>query len=171
LKAVLREFEQRSDLSNLGWARMAAYERGSFATLLGISLIDKALSVEAIGDSMALIRDPASSLKRFLPYDHVDEVPSRPVLVSSIPSQNIYYRRATLSAHRWSFDVSPGTTVLAMTDALGLWLLGNADSSGGSALDHIRDQSAFESFVTGAREEKRMKDDDTTLVHLEVVDE
>lgn len=171
LKKVLKEFERRSELEGLGWAKAAAYARGSFATFLGVDLQKGNLTVLAIGDTMMFLHNPNSDLCTGMPYESLDQVPSRPLLVSSVRSQNTFYRPGQIKNFCRKFTVTPGTTILMMTDALGLWFLSQKTPDANTILKRLQNQVDFESFVLETRAANKIKDDDTTLIHLEVANE
>lgn len=168
LESVIRRYEEACDPESLSWSKRGAFDRGSFATLLGIEVRGDALRVTAFGDSI-VVASPIDESFRSFPYTTVDEFERRPLLLATVRVANVevLQRRASRSKIvRW--PLAPGIALLAMTDALGQWLFRqNANDSSRSALEQIRTVAQLSALVDSERAAGRMRRDDTTLLHLQ----
>jgi Protein phosphatase 2C len=166
LGAAIRRFDGECDVERLSWSRTAAYQRGTFATLLGIRLRGDRLRAVALGDSQLLIIHPDGRLDAF-PYDDAEAFDQSPMLVSTLPSANRVFTLARLKESRRSWRVTPGTRIMLMTDALGRWLLSRgADAESRSLLAELRTEDDLKNFVRVRQADGSLKVDDCTLIHL-----
>lgn len=156
----------------MSWSRKAAYDRGSFATLLGITFGPEpgAVRVLAIGDTVAVLLDGARPVKSF-PYTDPDEFQQRPTLLSTRRAHNRFVDRpghAEAATATWRLDALAAPRIACMTDALGEWFLRRAadDPCAGETLLGL-DVAGLEALVAGEREAGRMRVDDSTLLILE----
>jgi len=158
------------DLTNLSWSKQAAYDRGSFATLLGIEInqLTNWLEVIAVGDTLAILVDSGQIVASW-PYITAEQFDERPLLFSTdshlndFVAQQGFYLRHQVS---WDLQSLSSPVLLCMTDALGQWALRSA-SSGDSAWQRLLDIDTVEALsdlVLSERNEKRMRVDDSTLV-------
>jgi hypothetical protein len=163
LSAAIEEYARLHDREAMAWMQQAAFDRGSFATLLGAVCGEGHVRVVAVGDSLLALAD-GDRLVRTLPYDQAEAFDQRPRLLSTNPAENAWLDEADAFPAWQELDLTrlAQPTVLLMTDALGCWLLGGPDRL--AALLAIEDQAAFEAFVEGERSEGRLKRDDTTLI-------
>ena len=125
------EYMRSFDVSSLSWSRMAAYERGSFATLLGLQHKAESSVVDlfAIGDTFAAFCDGVEFLDAF-PYSRSEEFEERPELLSTKGALNTDFESPEflLQRHRtWSTAGKQAPSVLLMTDALAQWALKSAE--------------------------------------------
>jgi hypothetical protein len=169
LDRLVREYEFGCDPASLSWSRRAAYDRGSFATLLGVSLRGSEIRVVAIGDSLAVGLQMGIEPRSF-PYQAAEDFDRRPLLLSTRLAANEALADRTVArgcVTRW--PIQPGSTLLLMTDALGQWLLRHGlDSSACSSLQQIRSGEELRELVVAERSVGMMRRDDTTLLHLRV---
>jgi Protein phosphatase 2C len=167
IEAAIQEYRSTHDREAMSWAYQAAFDRGSFATLLGIVCAPDGRGVRtfALGDTLLAFTDSGKVLLT-LPYLQTDEFDKSPSLISTNPLENnslddetLWYswRVLTVASH-------DAPKLLLMTDAIGRWLLEQRDSDRASQLLDIPDEAAFASFVDRERAEGRMKRDDSTLV-------
>ena len=161
------------DVSALSWAKQAAFERGSFGTLLGVELAPNAAEVEvlAIGDSLAAhVRD--GQMLASYPFQEPSGFADRPLLVSTVPAANAFASAPDFvtrnSSRTWT--VNPGDHIYLMTDAVGQWLLQELDHSPASldVIEQLADGDQFHALVRSLRSERRLRLDDSTLVRLVV---
>lgn len=163
------------DVSSLSWAKQAAYERGSFGTLLGVELAPNATEVEVlvIGDSLAVHVRGGQVLASY-PFQDASGFADRPLLLSTLPAANAFVRAPDFvtrnSSRTWA--VEPGDHLYLMTDAVGQWLLQerNQDQAPDSldTIEQLTDADQFHALVQALRSERRLKLDDSTLVRLVV---
>jgi hypothetical protein len=172
LSAAIAEFRKLYDRDSLPWMQQASFDRGSFASLLGVRLADKgrAIQVLSIGDSLAVLCD-GDVIKATFPLTSAAQFTGSPQLICTNPTHNAFLDRMDF-AHDlvadWTFRGLERPALLCMTDALGHWLLSQRDrgSSPISILRKLRSANGFARFVQEERAAGRMKRDDTTLVAL-----
>jgi hypothetical protein len=168
LDLAIRRFSRRYHREAMPWMKQAAFDRGSFASLLGVQLSRNAdgMSVFAVGDSLAVLCDGNRILKSF-PYTDADQFEARPQLLSTNPAENAFLDDeggASLNVF-WSFAAVKNPVILCVTDALGQWLLSAEDSEDRVGLIRgLEGASAFANFVEEQRLAGKMRRDDTTLV-------
>jgi hypothetical protein len=170
---AIAAFTRRHDPKSMSWSRQAAFDRGSFATLLGVSVSperDQA-RVLAIGDTIALLLDGTRPMASF-PYTDPDDFARRPTLLSTQREHNSFLDRPDqleASSTVWRLDALAQPRIVCMTDAIAEWFLrrAQADACAGEILLGISDTTELETLVVGEREAGRMQVDDSTLLILE----
>jgi hypothetical protein len=174
LQAAITEFRTAHDRENMPWMHQAAFDRGSFATLLGIEVSPdwRAARVFAVGDTLLAFVD-AGQLVRTIPYVQADDFDRSPQLLSTNPIENRWLDEDEISNawHELNIGSHETPTLLLMTDALGRWLLDQPDLSRISRLLNIQSEQEFLDFVEGERAARRLKRDDTTLIVIGVSSE
>jgi hypothetical protein len=171
LEEAVAEYLAQFDTSTLSWSKQAAFERGSFATLLGIEDCTEHSTVDvlAVGDSLAIFLDQGAFLDSF-PYIQADEFKQRPELFSTKAALNSFFSKDFFSRHikTWSISGKPEPVLLCMTDALGEWALRHQQDGSPvwSDLLEIRKVQELEDLVLHERQAKNMRVDDTTLLIL-----
>jgi len=155
------------DPASMSWSRAAAYERGSFATLLVAQDYPESrmVRVAASGDSLALWVDGGEVLASF-PYDRSELFQEKPVLLATRTNLNSSQSPAWATCE-WPYDEQGYRFLLCMTDALGAWLLAHQERGDTSALERllsIREPGELRELVDQERIAGRMRRDDTTLV-------
>lgn len=164
------EFSQLHDRDNLPWMKQASFDRGTFASLLGVQVFGQGKRVEvfAIGDSLAVLCDGDRIITTF-PYSTASQFEQSPQLLCTNPAENNFLHEASYRdklTQSWTFDGLEQPALLCMSDALGQWLLsdGNEDHSPIATLRSITSQKSFRRLVQAERASGRMKRDDTTLI-------
>ena len=172
LSAVIRQYSTRHDLATLSWSKHAAFQRGSFATLLGVEVCPdhSAVDVLSIGDSLAVLLSSSEIIDSF-PYKDAQQFQQRPELVCTNPYHNGFVAEPDFfSRHHKNWDLKKieHSSVLCMTDALGEWALRMAQegSPQWETLLSITDNEQLQSIVRIEREHRRMRVDDVTLVSI-----
>jgi hypothetical protein len=172
LSAAIAEFRKLYDRDSLPWMQQASFDKGSFASLLGVRVADqgRAIQVLSIGDSLAVLCD-GDCIKATFPLTSAAQFSGSPQLICTNPTQNAFLENMDFSYDLiadWSFRGLEQPALLCMTDALGHWLLSQRDrgSSPVSALRKVRTPGAFARFVHEERAAGRLKRDDTTLIAL-----
>ncbi|MEQ1934183.1 MAG: hypothetical protein ABL962_09950 [Fimbriimonadaceae bacterium] len=164
LAAAVRQFNADFDRATMSWSAQAAFDRGSFATLLGVQVDDKrGATILGIGDSLAVLAD-GEEVRETFPYSSPEQFQAHPLLLSTILERN-----GTLLEQqpitRWSFEGMTAPRILCMTDALGAWLL--TDRAGRlPILLALTSRFEFEALVVGERSQATMRRDDTSLLIL-----
>lgn len=159
------------DPESMSWSRAAAFERGSFGTLLVAQEGEgDRLDVLSIGDSLAVVTDGQTLLCQW-PYDTAEQFAEKPVLLSTKAELNVELlqdgndRVVTATWNRG--DAQGPAFLLCMTDALGAWLLSSTHGGDTNALEQlldIRDKTALETLVERERDRGAMRRDDSTLI-------
>ncbi len=175
LKAVeecAQTYESLHDPNSLSWSKAAAYERGSFATLLVAQDFpdSNTIQITAVGDSVAVWLDGDECLASF-PYERSEQFQEKPVLLSTRLALNTENPEGWAS-QEWSYEGQSHRFLLCMTDALGAWLLAHQEQGDFSALETlrgIRELSELEALVESERAAGRMRRDDTTLIVASVL--
>lgn len=168
---AVEDYAQRTDGEALSWSQQAAYERGSFATLLGLQLAERGQAIEvfAIGDSLAChIR--GGTLMSTFPYVAAEEFDARPALLSTLGSQNGFLMERGFfnrnAGATWA--VQAGDIILLVTDAVGQWLLREKLSHPSSLqmLAAISSGTELSELVLRLRAQGRIRYDDSTVIRL-----
>lgn len=169
---LCRQYGTLFDPASLSWSKAAAYQRGSFATLLGLEFNKDSESIDAlcIGDSQVVLLSNGHFVDAY-PYIEPKQFQQRPELLCS----NLAYNQFILEPdyqlnHRKSWNLADidQPALLCMTDALAEWALRmeiQGDSKWETLLS-ISDVSELESLVFNEQHEKRMHVDDVTLISV-----
>ncbi|MTI11828.1 protein phosphatase 2C domain-containing protein [Sansalvadorimonas verongulae] len=169
---LCKQYESLFAPASLSWSKAAAYQRGSFATLLGLEFDKDSESINAlcVGDSQVVLLSNGHLMDAY-PYIESKQFQQRPELLCS----NIAYNQFILEPdyqlnHRKSWNLADfdQPALLCMTDALAEWAL-RMETQGDSkweTLLSISELSELESLVLNERREKRMHIDDVTLISV-----
>ncbi len=159
----------------LPWHGEAKARAGAFATLLGLTIGAApdgsgrlSWKAVAVGDScLFVVRDDRLWLS--FPLEDAAEFDNTPALVCSNP-ENAGYEWEGVRLHSGEF--AAGDLIILATDALACWLLAqNAD--GGKPWETLLalDSAEWDAWNEEQRREGLMRNDDTTLVVIEVVED
>jgi hypothetical protein len=172
LDALAKNFSANFDLASLSWSKAAAFERGSFATLLGIENIQTLNYVEiiSVGDCLAVLLDGIDVIETF-PYHSSEQFQQRPHLFCSNLADNKFFQAPSFyTDHQttWNLDRLISPRILCMSDALGEWALRKAEECNPQwdFLLEISSIDMFKDFVVSERGNRSMKVDDVTLVSI-----
>ena len=169
LDEAIGAYDKLHDRDDLPWMQQAAYDRGSFASLLGVrDLGCGRVEVLAIGDSLALLCDGDRIVESF-PYDKPEQFDANPQLLSTNRAENRFLSEpGVLDALRREWDPASlaQPALLCVTDALGRWVLSEqgAEPSPIARLRRIRKPRAFARLIEAERIARRMRRDDSTLL-------
>lgn len=173
LEKCVQQYAEQYDVQALSWSKQASFNRGSYATLLGVECFadQKTIGALAIGDSICAILENENLAATF-PYDRHEQFQQRPEILSTLSSNNAFVSAPDFyTKHFKTFPISTDskTTILCMTDALGEWALrGQADGEPRwSLLMSLTNLSELEELVLRERSAKRMRVDDITLLHID----
>jgi hypothetical protein len=147
------------DRAAMSWSAQASFDRGSFATLLGLRFGSDEVSILGIGDSLAVLDNGANILATF-PYDEPGQFSANPLLLSTIHDRNEAILGADLTTH-WRLDGK--SKLFCMTDAIGAWLLSDRPERMARLRD-LQTRAEFVAMVEDARADGSMRRDDTTLL-------
>ena len=168
----LRDRERRHH--PVQWYEEPGLQEGAFSTLLGLTLTgssnDQAgeWTAFAVGDS-CLFQIRGSTLVKKFPVEQSSDFNSRPVLIASNPARN----DQTISAiRRVSGTFGSGDAFYLMTDALAQWSL-KEDEGGRNPWARLRaldtgDAPAFDVWIDGLRRTKELRNDDVTLIRIDL---
>lgn len=139
---------------------------GAFSSLLGVALFPDRWRALAIGDSCLFVVRAGKMTSAF-PLSRAEEFSNRPVLLSSVARAN---QRVWDEVRLSEGELKPSDQLLLMTDALAQWFLVEAEMGRRpwSALAKAGTQEAFTALVDVLRSGGAMRNDDTTLVRIEV---
>ena len=139
---------------------------GAFSSLLGVTIEGDRWRALAIGDSCLFVVRSGKVLRAF-PLERAEQFSNRPSLLSSIARANagVWSEVATVEGELQASD-----RLLLMTDALAQWFLVEAEMGRRpwAALARATTQEAFSAFVDLLRSGGALRNDDTTLVRIEV---
>lgn len=168
---VQQNYQASVDFNSLSWSKQLAFERGSFATLLGLKVLNEGRIVDvlSIGDSLAVhIRDGICI--RSFPFQHPEQFDARPELLATLRHQNKFTQddQFMISDHSEKWDLMIGDQIFMLTDAIGQWFLRELNYEIGSfeALSKVTTEIEFQSLILAMRGEKRMKLDDSTMLRF-----
>lgn len=161
LTQAIADYAATFDRAAMSWSAQAAFDRGSFATLLGLCFDASGLSILGIGDSLAVL-DDGSGIRATFPYSEPEQFRANPLLLSTIYERNAAILGTDFSA-RWQLEDIGHPRVFCMTDAIGAWLL-SARSERMARLRSLQTRNDFISLVENARADGSMRRDDTTLL-------
>ena len=127
LSAAIAEFRKLYDRDSLPWMQQASFDKGSFASLLGVRMADggRAIQVLSVGDSLAVLCD-GDRIKATFPISTAAEFTRSPQLICTNPTHNAFLDKMDFAydlVADWTFRGLEQPALLCMTDALGHWLL------------------------------------------------
>ncbi|MCI0719650.1 MAG: hypothetical protein L0338_11880 [Acidobacteria bacterium] len=155
----------------LSWSAQGAYDRGSFATLLGIKMSPDAsyATVNVVGDSIAVVVKEGAFVSA-LPYNRPEEFDARPLLIPSNPvsceSDKSWLGQLSSEATVALSDTRRAT-LLCMTDALGKWVLDEPHSRTQRLLS-VSTKPQLRNLVQTERATGAMRTDDSTLLRVDL---
>lgn len=172
VNGVVCRYLEQFDLTKMSWSKQAAFERGSFSTLLGVQYFASSSTIEitGIGDTIALFIDCNMETTSF-PYTSADEFKKQPELLATKPEYNDFLCASSCdSLHKkiWHIDKKKNPHILCMTDALAEWTLRSLrkDHSSLERLLKLDNNIEFEELILSERSRKDMRIDDATLIHI-----
>lgn len=162
--------KRAADGSPVQWYEEPGLERGAYSTLVFAEILDEGgqLHAAAIGDSCVFqIRDEELILA--FPLSDPELFTSQPALLPSrvIPDA-VVSDNLVCCVTEWQ----SGDSVFLMTDALSAWFLRGC-AAGGRPWSRLRDldeaePSDFADWVPHLRDAAELRDDDTTLVRVDL---
>lgn len=170
--SALAEYSAAHDFPSMSWSKQAAFERGSFATLIGLEQFVEHQTVDilAIGDSITMLVDCGKFIRAW-PFDDPEKFKERPTLLATLPAHNGFVGGSsfwTLHGKTFYLEKLTQPKLLCMTDALGEWALKQAlmEDSGLIELLSLQTEGQLAELVLKERAAKRMRIDDSTLLIL-----
>jgi hypothetical protein len=171
-----KRWQKQVDRKPLQWFAQEAATRGAFAAFLGLEMRQRERGARsgqwravALGDAcLFLVRD--DRLFRALPLECASGFSNRPFLLSTRTEQ---WERESAAIHKsrgtWHVD----DEFYLATDALAQWFL-TEHEAGSKPWSVLRDLDTdaqaqpFREFIETLRQEKRIRNDDTTLLRVNV---
>jgi hypothetical protein len=171
LQTLVSYYTSQTDFDALSWSAQAAFERGSFSTLLGIELLpeEHAVRVLAVGDSIALQTRQQTIVTAF-PFNNPDTFACRPELLSTKSRNNVFFTEPFVSRSWTRWQLYDGDNVYLMTDAVGEWILKGGAGTNLRELELVRTYDDFAELVLWLRRVRRIRLDDSTLIRMSVVE-
>jgi hypothetical protein len=167
---ALADYVARHDIATMSWSRRASYERGSFATLLGVQHIpgNKTVEVLAVGDTLAVLANGGKLVSTW-PYCEPERFKDRPTLFSTLTEHNAFVSETafwTTHLRHFELDEMESPRLMCVTDALGEWILRQAQTDGGALarLLALTTEEELVALVVEERQAGRMRIDDSTLL-------
>jgi hypothetical protein len=161
-----RRWAQEVDHRPLPWYAEEKRQQGAFAAFLGLRLTQGRWRTLAVGDSCLFqVRD--GELLRTFPLTSSASFGNQPSLLGS---------RSTVAAKplKARGEWRPGDRFLLMTDALAQWFLQQMEAGKQPAtqiendLDLAKSESIFATWIEDLRERHALRNDDVTLVSVQV---
>jgi hypothetical protein len=169
LEHARTDFRDTLKISEDDWSAAEAFERGSFATFLALSILDDQLRVFAVGDTVLFVLDGEQRIECF-PTVSPETFASDPILLSSHRNR-ISFDETDESLALAASECPDGSLILIATDALAAWIVGDGGHSEmhkrARRLAAFRQSTAFRDFVEQERSEGGMRVDDTTLLIIQ----
>lgn len=172
LERYVEERQERG--APIQWYEEPGLARGAFSTLIVTDVFrardgQRRWKAAAIGDScLFLVRD--EHLVVSFPVEDPEQFTSRPSLLPSrSAAADLVMRNMAHCASEWE----PGDSFYITTDALAAWFL-RADQRGERPWEILRDLETsdsvmdFEDWVNLERSRGELKDDDTTLIRIDL---
>jgi len=175
LEPLRRQWAEKVTSKDLPWYGEEKIRQGAYSSLLGLQLIQKGTRLTweatAIGDS-CLFHLRGRRLLTTFPIEHSADFDSRPLLLSSKPSESDLPLE---SVKQLAGDFDSADVFFLMTDALACWFLGRheAGEEPWRALVDLaaEDQRhAFSDFICRLRALGEIRNDDVTLLRVEAFD-
>ena len=171
---AVNSYNLASDRESLPWMKQAAFDQGSFASLLGLSINveTEQIDVTAFGDSNVLIMMDGVVIKAF-PISNAEDFSRSPDLLSTVGIENAYLTEDAISASKWTFDLTTAVdedkvAILMATDALAAWVMGSDTDARLNALFEITEKDRFARLVRQSRSDGTLKTDDTTMITIRI---
>ena len=154
------------------WFQEHGLDRGAHATLLGVDLDGTAgeghWTAESLGDT-CLFQVAGDELVTAFPVEKAAAFDNAPKLV---PTKTAHLGRVAAAVERAEGGCSGGDVLYLATDAVAAWFLASAEAGGAPwrELGAIApdDDAAFASWVDGRRAAGLLRNDDVTVVRVEV---
>jgi hypothetical protein len=166
LAPMQAQWQQEIGTRSMAWYAEEKARDGAFAAFLGLTLEAARWRAVAVGDAcLFILREQRVAVAA--PMSESKQFTNRPVLLSSVARAN---GRALESVFTDDGRLQPGDHVLLMTDALAAWFCEEMelDRRPWAALARAHTNEEFASFVAFLRSGGAMKNDDATLVRVEV---
>lgn len=167
-------YAEQFNPQKLSWSKQAAFQRGSFSTLLGLQYFDTSntVRVTGIGDTVALLTSTGTVVDSF-PYKSADQFKNRPELLATKDELNNFLSTTATPLENWNIGQHEGCHILCMTDALGEWALQDIKDTTSRITELLAISTTFDlkELTISQRNNKSMRTDDVTLMHIAFEDD
>jgi hypothetical protein len=171
---AVKSYNSTADRDSLPWMKQAAFDRGSFASLLGlcVDLDSEKIDLIAFGDSNVLIMKDGLVVETF-PITNVEDFAKSPDLLCTVEGENEYLSEAMIAASMRAFDLTTvvnedQVSILMATDALSAWVMQCDTDARLNALFAVRSDEQFIELVRESRSIAALKVDDTTMITIRI---
>ena len=177
LKPIQERWSNKLGGKSLSWYAEEKMAYGAFAALLGLEFSEENGEAGAVRNWQAtaagdccLVHVRANAIIDTFPFADSSAFGNRPDLLASLPALNSDENALVKSSHgTWEC----GDTFFLMTDALACWFFkqietGNRPWVSLSNLDNQDLSSTFKEFVKDSRDNREMKNDDVTLMRIDI---
>jgi hypothetical protein len=148
------------------WYAEAKARDGAFSSLLGVAIEADRWRALAVGDTCLFVVR-AGRLQKAFPLERAEQFNNSPLLLSSVARSN---SNVWDDVRAEEGELRERDQLLLMTDALAQWFLVEAEMGRRpwAALARALTQESFSAFVDMLRASGALRNDDTTLVRIEV---
>lgn len=176
LQRLQRRWRRKVDSKPLPWYAEQKAQSGAFAALICFEIVDANLDgqirwhASAAGDSCLFQLRDERVIESF-PYAKPEQFAARPLLISSIAERNHDLAQAITIVEG---DCRVADAFFLMTDALACWFTTQL-AQGERPWTILRDlgtkgaESTFCEFVEGLRADGKLKNDDVTLLRIDIL--
>lgn len=171
---AVKSYNLSADRDSLPWMKQAAFDQGSFASLLGlrVDLDAEKIDVTAFGDSNVLIMKDGLIVEKF-PVASVEDFSKAPDLLCTVESENTYLSEEVIAACVRTFDLKTvvnedQVAILMATDALSAWVMKSDTDIRLNTLFSVSNEGHFAELVHQARSATDLKVDDTTMITIRI---
>lgn len=153
------------DWNALPWYKQNKARGGAHATLLGLEVDRGGWRAIAVGDT-CLFHVRGETLVSAFPLTQADQFDTSPDLISTDVEGNGHLSGGLkLRRGRWR----AGDSLILATDALACWALAAGDGTDWKSILDLRDAEAFASLVAELRRTGAMRNDDVTLMVVQLM--
>ncbi|WP_442869298.1 protein phosphatase 2C domain-containing protein [Bradyrhizobium sp. CCBAU 11357] len=157
------------------WSAQHASERGSSATLLGLTISPTNIVAHGVGDTTMFICNGSQNFTTFPAepsggYGNSPELLCSDSAQSRISETDDFFLRHTL-VHPAPAIGWYGTTLIVVTDSLAAWIVEGPVEDRWLRLNElcaVRDRDAFQALCVGAMERRSLRKDDFALLVIEL---
>jgi hypothetical protein len=167
-------YNRTVDREALSWMKQAAFDRGSFASLLGVQLnLDlSTIEIRAVGDTNIFVLENGELTDSF-PVKNVEQFSNSPDLICTVGSENAYLTKDVLTASCMTVDLKKRMdadvlSLLMATDALSAWAMADPTNDRLIKLFSVIDENQLKELVSTERANGSLKLDDTTLITIRI---
>ena len=175
------EWEKNIKKTDLPWHAQEKIKNGAFSTLLWLSIKknkkNRKIKVIAVGDSNLIIVRDNKKLVAY-PIENSQDFGNTPTLLCSRTNRNSQINdRVFDKVTLWEQDWHPGDHFLLATDALAQYMLRQFEKGENPSMfiaqlakegNLDKQQKEFENWIESLRKEKTIRNDDTTLVSIQM---